>query len=638
MSTGRSVRTRTASPLAGACLAILAGCAPADRNLPTPTAGASPAPASANAPVGASVDRLLLLVPDDVAHEAAGVQVWLDAGREEGLHVVPVADDDFLRLSPLTCGCAGVIAPDTVHSRAGDALVEHVRSFVQDGGALLLVYDAGTLDRDGRRRPAAAPWSDLAGVDYARFDVHGDDTIRWSPVRASPEDIAPFDIPPGKYAPATGAATPDVELRRYFHGDLRYPGFVTDGQYRGRLLFRSDAGAAAGRRDVGDGVVLFVNLPLGYLKGQTDGLLMHAFLGYFATHVLGLPRLDAVPDGVGGLVLNWHIEARAHLRALADLRSAGVFDSGPFSIHVTAGPDLANEGDGLGVNLADTAGSRTMVQWLMGRGHAIGSHGGWMHDYFGTHAASGPSEGLQRLLALNTDAIAQLAGSSPVEYSAPHGNQPQWSTDWLAAHGYAAYYYTGNTGMGPTQGYRDGVRESRELWAFPVSHLDRAASMEEMADFGYVAADVARWFESMTDFTVGHRTVRLIYAHPPGALRYRDVLVSWLEEAGERRRRGEFRWYTMTALARFLQARARVTWTVEHAPDGHEEEGAPRELTLRAEHPEDLDHFAWHAPDDRFEAPRVMAGQARIVRRADGWSIVAGPGRVLTITLRLRTR
>ena len=44
-----------------------------------------------------TADRLLLLVPDGVNFSNPKVTMWLDAGSEEGLHVIPVHDSEFLR-------------------------------------------------------------------------------------------------------------------------------------------------------------------------------------------------------------------------------------------------------------------------------------------------------------------------------------------------------------------------------------------------------------------------------------------------------------------------------------------------------------------------------------------------------------
>ena len=92
---------------------------------------------------------------------------------------------------------------------------------------------------------------------------------------------------------------------------VRKPWFHLDGGglLEGDLKI-ADGQLAAGVRDFGQGRLLFVNLPLGYLKVRTDGLLMHGMLRYFATELIGLPTLSAVPEGVGGMTLNWHCDAR----------------------------------------------------------------------------------------------------------------------------------------------------------------------------------------------------------------------------------------------------------------------------------------------------------------------------------------
>ena len=43
----------------------------------------------------ATADRLLILVPDGTSLSDPKVMVWMDAGSEEGLHVVPVHDSEL---------------------------------------------------------------------------------------------------------------------------------------------------------------------------------------------------------------------------------------------------------------------------------------------------------------------------------------------------------------------------------------------------------------------------------------------------------------------------------------------------------------------------------------------------------------
>ena len=167
------------------------------------------------------------------------------------------------------------------------------------------------------------------------------------------------EIPPGKYVPMDSAGQPmwlgpvawnsrqsenteatRYTLTRYLYNDLVYPSFRTGGTFDGDVLLESKAGLVAGHRKYEQGDVLFVNLPLGYLESRTDGLLLHSFLHYFATRILDLPYLASVPDGTGGLILNWHVDAASSIQPLGVLQRAGVFDQGPYSIHQTAGPDV----------------------------------------------------------------------------------------------------------------------------------------------------------------------------------------------------------------------------------------------------------------------------------------------------------
>ena len=582
-----------------------------------------------------TADRLLLLVPDSTSFSNPKVTMWMDAGSEEGLHVVPVHDSEFLRPVWGESKCAGVILPDSIHQQASDLFVAALHRFVADGGKLMLVYDAGTFSLTGAYATGRSRLSDLAGVDYALYDKLGDSTIHWGKVTSTNAIVSQLEIPPGKYYPfypesgaypsKDGSPIPpgelfDVELRRYKYGELQYPSFVTSGNYRGQVLFRSPNGLAAGQQSYHKGSVLFVNLPLGYLKGSTDGLPLHAFLKYFASHTLSLPYLMSVPDGVGGLVLNWHIDSNAAIKPLQEMSTWTLLQQGPYSIHITAGPDAGKAGDRKGFNVDHNPVSQDLIRKYMGLGYEIGSHGGWIHDYFSAHVETDDPKDLEQFLTLNKNALEQVTGKPVAEYSAPNGNQPPWVTHWLEAHGFVAYYFTGDTGMGPTQGYRNGEREGRNVWAFPILHLDRAAGFEEMSSEGYSDSEIERWLAAVTDFAADRRLVRLVYFHPPGILQYHDLVDKWLEQTGRLKAGGRFRWYTMTELANFLNSRRQVKWKMT------DNSGL---ITVEATHPRTLDHETWRIPADRFAQPKIVEGSAKVVRDDDAWMITAGDGKDL---------
>jgi polysaccharide deacetylase len=583
----------------------------------------------------ANMDRILLVLPDGISVSDARVTLWLDAASEEGLHVVPIHDSEFVRPFFRQPDCAGIILPDSIHQRASDSFIAAIRRYVLGGGQVMLVYDAGTLSPEGKYSERRSRLSDLAGVDYALYDQLHDNTIQWKSMSAGNAFIRRLDIPPGKYFPflkpaglAAGSPGEDfeVQLRRYKFGELDYPSFVTVGDFSGKVLFHSSLGIVAGEHAFGKGSVLFVNLPLAYLKANTDGLLLHSFLKYFAAHTLSLPYLLPVPDGVGGLVLNWHVDSNAAIKPLESMKSWTLLQQGRFSIHITAGPDSTRPGDHDGFDVPHNKLSQGLIREHVARGDEIGSHGGWMHDYFASHVDKDDPRDLEKYLAWNKSALEAVTGKPVVEYSAPDGNQPEWVTRWLDTHGFRAYYYTGDSGMAPTQGYRDGAREGQNVWAFPVAHMNQDAAFEEMAKDAYPSAVIGQWLESMAQFVADHRSSRLVYFHPPGIMGYRAAVDNWMRQTAHLRDSGHFRWYTMTDLATFLTSRKQVTWNATR-------EGA--RVTIEASHPQSLEHETWQFPAETFSEPAVTRGAAKVTRDGDAWIVVAGPGKDLQFATRM---
>jgi hypothetical protein len=579
-----------------------------------------------------SADRLLLLLPDDASFSDPRVTVWLDAASEEGLHIVPMHDSTYLRPLFEDRSCAGIILPDATHIQASDVFVSTIRHYVQNGGHLMLVYDAGTKTPDGFYPSDRSRFSDLAGVDYAFYKNLGASMIRSSEVSAPIPVMQRLGIAPGKFFPFADPAKPHAapvpaKLRRYQFGDLEYPSFVTSETYSGEVLLHSDAGIAAGSHPLGKGSVLFVNLPVTSLAESTDGLPLHAFLKYFAQHVLALPFFLSVPDGIGGMVLDWHVDSNAAIKSLQEVSTWSLMRQGPYSIDITAGPDTYRHGDHEGFDLPNNPTSRELVRQLMKLGNEIGSHGGWIHDYFAHHVDKDPPGEMEKFLALNKSAIEEATGKPDLEYSAPNGNQPEWVTQWIADHGFIAYYFTGDTGMGPTQGYRDGRRDQQNIWAFPISHMDRAASFEEMTIQKIPDAAIQQWLDALTDFVANRRQVRLAYFHPPGILPYRPIVDRWMKKTAQLRNACDFRWYTMVQISNFLNARKNVMWHLT------EKNGI---ASLDASGATTLAHDSWFLPATRYEKPAVVRGAATIQSDPDGWIVVAGEESQFEIQARMK--
>ncbi len=202
---------------------------------------------------GAGADTLLLLLPDAIDSSSPEVQEWLDAASEEGLHLRPIHDSEFL--NPLTSiHAAGIILPDQLHRSANDVLIGELYRYVRGGGNLMVVYDACTFDLNGRFPPGDSRLSELVGVRYALYDLYTGSTMEPARVTGTAEAMQEIDIPPGSYVPlhanreqrvyTPAGAERDDTIRQfafaaYEYGNIDYPVFRTLGDFDGTVLLRS---------------------------------------------------------------------------------------------------------------------------------------------------------------------------------------------------------------------------------------------------------------------------------------------------------------------------------------------------------------------------------------------------------------
>jgi hypothetical protein len=406
----------------------------------------------------------------------------------------------------------------------------------------------------------------------------------------------------------------------YFYGPLTYPSFVTQGTAQGAVLLSSaQHGLVASVRTVGAGSVLFVNLPLTYLKLSEDAMPLHGFLHQFARGVLKQPRLTEVPNGVGGLVFNWHLDSQDALQPMQQLKTMGVWNNLPFSMHMTAGPDTIVPGDGLGFNLPNNPTAQQFLRDFDRQGHQVGSHGGWIHDYYGQNANETNSSQYLNYLVLNRNAIQTVVGHPLKEYSAPVGNNPIWALTWLAQNGFGSYYSLSHTGTAATRTYRQGQLITPSLWAFPVTPLGVAATFEEFDELLMTDLPLTQWYTQLIDFSIANQTDRLIYAHPPGAVMYPNVVNSLLSYARQKQQAGQFRWYTMAQLATFMTTRAGVTWQSAVGTNG--------KMRVTASHPTSLSTMTWAYPKTMYSQPVVVAGAATVVGPGADWLVRVTSGR-----------
>jgi hypothetical protein len=395
---------------------------------------------------------------------AVAAGMWLGAAREQGLPASLVTIDDVMSdWRDEHHRFAGLVLPDGLAQKASPEFVAGLRQYVENGGRLLVVFDAAILDPQGVYALDRSVLSDLVGVNYAMSERLGDKMFRDGAIFASSASVKMLGIPPGLAIadPKAAAQAPfNLRLRTYGYPELTFPSLVTEGHYDGEpLLVGPDGQLVAGIRSLAKGRVIFANLPLGNLKlHASNGWPLHRFLRLLAIES-GLPILAMTPGGIGGMVLNIHVDAGSAIAPLQKMVATGFFKHGPFSVHMTAGPDVNKDGDKGGIDVPHNKPVQTILRNLVLQGHEVGSHGGWIHNYWATQVNEGSADRDAHLLDLNINALA-AATRGPIQvYSAPGGQHPAWVTKWLRQHNFLAYYTTANNSSAPTRGYRDGALE-----------------------------------------------------------------------------------------------------------------------------------------------------------------------------------
>ena len=479
--------------------------------------------------LGCGVDReqpaLLVWVPGG-GPPAARIRQLVD---EMGLAAAVVTDRELLSLRPQVLKGVKVAV-----------------CFDGPGAQTLTSTVLAALPRQGGILMAAGPAAAALGPAW-NFTARttSDPVLRWAPA------VWPR-LAPGTYDPANGAALTYGYGPKLLSGwDLETPeGEVWARDPQGRVRWLE-------RRTPSGGRLVLAGLPLAAEAEAGDGLQARLFLER-AAELAGLPRLWPTPEGKGAVLINVHVDSKAHLPYLKDLvaqwpaRVKGTF-------HFTAGPDNEREGDGQGFNVLDPALGGAWVGRLAALGE-VGPHGGWIHNAWALRGKDLTSAQRQELLKLNFDAMARW--SAPHTYSSPGGYHPRDLNPWLEAHGVRGYYHTGEAGSPPTHAWLDGTPFAHSMWAFPVATLGANAATYEFKQHGVPEAQVQAWFLSLAEFCRQRREVRMVYGH---AVDFGDMPAAYgalLKTLDAAVAAGTLNTFTLAEYAAFLDRRQQVRWTV----------------------------------------------------------------------------
>ncbi|WP_371381306.1 hypothetical protein [Sporomusa aerivorans] len=550
--------------------------------------------------------KVLVVFHPDYIKESNTLAAYESVLKEEGVPYASVNVFQLMRKVPdeLVKTVPVVLLPDGILQNVPKQFGEWIKQYLAQGGNIAVIYDVGIKDNNGNYMERAT-LADIVGLNYITYHTLAAKAFTYGQLRfVSPEKRDFFQIPPGK-------TLDELVLSSYGYGSLQYPVArnvpireISDGAiYAYSDTGKSEALPAILLTDYAKGKVLYVNIPLGYLKGNSDDMPLRSILRTYLFTVAEVPHIANVDQGQGGIVINWHIDSSVEHATLPAMQAGGLLRPGlQSSFHVTAGGFRDYPKDRLGY---DAAGAGKDLTLMLKNYGVIGSHGGWAHNWFIENILNGSlnEQDIRKYIALNNDVLEKITGNKVTEYSAPGGLHPQpVMTHMLGDMGIIAYYYTGDTGSAPNRTFYDGKMVSDKVIAFPVMPLGRTASLGEMQDLHYTQDKVGEWLGDILAYAARNRTVRLVYSHPYDIGEYPTAIKEFLDKAEALQAAGEISVRPMSYYASFFLRFLKTTYSF----DLHD-----KQLVVSLKNPEGLAGITVALPKAKYQKPNWEGGRVK---------------------------
>ncbi len=543
------------------------------------------------------------------------LDAYVSVLEEEGIAFESIDQHLLLAVEPdaLAATVPAVIFPDSLCQRMPIGFEPWLASYLKAGGGIAVIYDPAVKDSQEAYLPETL-FKRFSGINHVVFSRLADRAYTLGHIKFQDAAVVQAcEIPFGKL-------DSNLYLSGYGYGRLRYP--VARSQIvvdpvagpapkvlATAVVGDGEAYPAVTTRRYGNGLVFYVNMPLGHLKANADDLPLRSMLRFFLFHHLQIPHLMNVPYGRGGIVLNWHHDANSDWPYLEQMIEAGFFRPHlKYSMHITAGDSLDRLGDSKGFDACGQG--KRFVEMLAPYG-TIGSHGGWYHNWFALNVESGVfgENEIKTYILKNNECLESVTGQKIVEYSAPNGVHPQpLMTQILAEMGIAAYYYTGDSGAAPNRTFFNGRMLSDRLIAFPVMPLIDKASLLEFDANGYGEAAVRQWLQRTVAYAVNNRVVRLLYSHPYDLFEtsqrrdYRPAFTSFLDLMEQAQAEGHLNVQSMSYFAEFMLQMLETEYSFTIQPNG---------LDVDVRKPAGLQGLTLAFPQGKFQPPQKGAWQVR---------------------------
>lgn len=528
---------------------------------------------------------------------------------EEGFpyRILSAGDVTALGAAGLKKQFAALIIPEHMNSNLAEENAGEIISYVREnGGFVLLALNPASRDAQMSFYPVPL-LADLAGVKYALPPPGGQNpTYTGGWYFPSPEQGREWGITPGKL-------NNENAVSGYSYGKLKFEHTwavnvdagvdAFDSTDWGQVPVITEKGYESG------GMAIYINMPLGRHKLRSDDLTLRSVLRTFLIKKVKLPRLVNTPGGTGGMVFNLHVCSGAYNRALMVMAMQGLFQKElPFSIHITSGPDTYRLGDGMGFFAENEYRGKPVLEVLQNYGE-IGSHGGWMHNFFAENMQNLPRNRVFEMLKWNSQALETITGRKVVEYSSPAGEHPFWINRYLEEMGVKAYYYAGDSGSSPSHPRIEKESAGGKVWSFPISPYLEYAALEEM-ERGRVPIDnVKQWYQDMVDFAADERVIRLIYTHPTDSPYGLEALRTLQEKILSEQRKGRISLEPMSKFADFLNRYTMTSFKVKRNGGNY---------SIDLENPEGLNDITVAVYIGEGQRNVVMGGNVKTAEE-NGW-------------------
>jgi len=496
--------------------------------------------------------KVLLVYSQD--KNSSIIKAYESVLEEEGVPFELISNKKLLKLSPdtISMNIPAIIFPDSVNQYIENSTDYWIEKYVKSGGKAALVYDVNTREKDGKYKLSSTYLDRVVGLDFSVYQREKDKSYKYGNIYFKDlQSALYFEIP-------TGKIDENFTLVGYQYGRLLYPlATVKVISTRDQKIYATDENKrpVIVKKDLGQGSLLYVNTPLGSLKGRSDDLLLRSVIKTFLFKIAHVPHLVSSPNAKGTLVVNWHIDSSIEYTSLRWNIDNNYFRKDiNQTFHITAGPDAYNPQDGLGFDVLGKG--RDIVKELMEYG-SIGSHGGWIHNWFAKNINEEKltKEEMKSYIQKNNEALESIIGYKPIEYSSPEGVFPPLpSIQIMKELGFKSYYYVGDSGSAPNRTFFDGKMLSDNIIAFPVMTFGINASLKEVRDSNWSEEKIKKYYQEFIDFLVANRSIRLFYSHPHDIpdYGYENAVKYFLDYTAAQVEAGKLQTRTMTNISDFI--------------------------------------------------------------------------------------